>query len=295
MVTERPGFSLNGFAMLAVMLAMIAGGIWLIAKSSDFQGELVRSPGLLVSGIATLVLGLFLLPCGFAVIQPNQARVLILFGTYTGTLARSGFHWVNPFTVKKVVSLRAQNFQSERLKVNDARGNPIEIAAVVVWRVRDATRAVFEVESYASFVSIQSETAVRSLASHYPYDSHQDGEESLRGGLEVVGDRLRQEVQKRLDLAGLEVMEARISHLAYAPEIAQTMLRRQQAEAVIAARQKLVEGAVGMVEMALTRLAEGKLVSLDDERRAAMVNNLMVALVSEQATQPVINTGTMYQ
>ena len=294
---DRPAASLNGFAMLFVLAIVVPGVIAFLLANSGLSERGVGSPLPFVAALALVFVALPILLCGFTLVQPNQARVLVFLGTYAGTLRESGFHWVNPFTSKKVVSLRAQNFQSERLKVNEARGNPIEIAAVVVWRVRDPTRAMFEVESYGHFVGIQSETAVRALASHFPYDAHDlDGrtEQSLRGSPDAVSEKLRAEVQGRLDLAGLEVMEARLSHLAYAPEIAQAMLRRQQAEAVIAARTKLVDGAVGMVELALKRLAEGKIVTLDEERKAAMVNNLMVALVSEESMQPVINAGTMY-
>jgi regulator of protease activity HflC (stomatin/prohibitin superfamily) len=292
---DRPATSLNGFLMLPVWLATIALAIWIFATKAQLTEQGIGSPAFFGLGLL-VVLAWVIMLTGFVLVQPNQARVLVFFGRYNGTLRDNGFHWVNPLTNKKLVSLRAQNFQSERLKVNDARGIPIEIAAVVVWRVRDPSRAIFEVESYGAFVSIQSETAVRTLASHFPYDAHgPDGEvASLRGSPDAVCSKLRDEVQGRLDLAGLEVMEARLSHLAYAPEIAQSMLRRQQADAVIAARTKLVDGAVGMVELALRRLAEGKIVALDEERKAAMVNNLMVALVSEEATQPVINAGTMY-
>jgi len=231
---------------------------------------------------------------GFFVVHPNEARVLVFFGKYVGSVRDAGFWWTNPFTTKKPVSLRIHNLNSQKVKVNDLAGNPIEIAAVVVWRVVDSAKASFDVENYMEFVDIQSETAVRALASAYPYDSHDDGKPSLRGNPHEVSDKLTEEVQARLAVAGVQVSEARISHLAYAPEIAQAMLRRQQAEAIVAARQKIVEGAVGMVESALSMLSQQNIVALDDERKAAMTNNLLVALVSEHEAAPVINTGTLY-
>ena len=231
---------------------------------------------------------------GYVIVQPNEARVLIFFGRYAGSVRDAGFWWANPLTVKRRVSLRINNFTSEKLKVNDLNGNPIEIAVVVVWRVVDSAKATFDVESYQQFVNIQSETAIRSMASQYPYDAHDDSKPSLRVSRNEVSDDMRKQIQARLDVAGLEVSEARINHLAYAPEIAQVMLRRQQAEAVIAARQRIVEGAVGMVQHALQLLSESKVVELDEERKAAMINNLLVALVSESQATPVINTGTLY-
>jgi regulator of protease activity HflC (stomatin/prohibitin superfamily) len=221
--------------------------------------------------------------------------VLILFGKYTGTVKNSGFWWVNPLTAKKKVSLRIHNFNSDVIKVNDLDGNPIEIAAVIVWRVIDSARAIFDVQNYEQFVAIQSETAIRALATEYSYDSGDDNTMSLRTSQNEISERLKTHIQQRLDIAGVEILEARISHLAYAPEIAQAMLRRQQAQAVVAARQKIVEGAVGMVDMALKTLSEQHIVQLDEDKKATMVNNLMVALVSEVQAQPVINTGTLYQ
>jgi regulator of protease activity HflC (stomatin/prohibitin superfamily) len=211
-----------------------------------------------------------------------------------GSARVPGFHWANPFTVRKHVTLRILNFNSEKIKVNDARGNPIEIGAVVVWHVIDSAKALFNVENYQNFVAIQSETAIRQLANHYPYDSHDKDQESLRSDPEGIAARLGEQVQARLDAAGVHVVEARLSHLAYSPEIAQVMLRRQQAEAIIAARRQIVDGAVGMVEMALKSLEAQGVVRLDEEKKAAMVNNLLVALVSEVETQPIINTGTLY-
>ena len=238
---------------------------------------------------------LFVLSCfGYFTLQPNEARVLVLFGSYQGTSRDSGFHWTNPFVRKFPISLRARNFQSERLKVNDKRGNPIEIACVVVWRVADTAQAVFDVDAYADYVRVQSESAVRHLASAYSYDHGEENEITLRGGGADVQHALQKELQDRLGKAGVLVDEARITHLAYAPEIAGAMLRRQQAEAVIAARQKIVHGAVSMVDMALRELAEKAVVHLDDERKAAMVSNLMVVLCSENEVHPIINAGTLY-
>lgn len=231
---------------------------------------------------------------GFFTLQPNEARVLVLFGSYKGTVRDSGFHWTNPLNRKFKISLRARNFQSDRLKVNDKRGNPIEIAAVVVWRVADTAQAVFDVDAYADYVRVQSESAVRHLASAYAYDHGEENELTLRGGGDEVQKALQMELQERLAKAGVTIDEARITHLAYAPEIAQAMLRRQQAEAVIAARQKIVHGAVSMVDMALKELAEKGVVNLDEERRAAMVSNLMVVLCGETEVHPIINTGTLY-
>jgi regulator of protease activity HflC (stomatin/prohibitin superfamily) len=231
---------------------------------------------------------------GFVLNQPNQAKVLILFGKYHGSIREDGFFWANPLAISKKLSMRVINFQSDKLKVNDSDGNPIEIAAVVVWRVVDTAKALFDVEDFQEFVSIQSETAIRTLASRYPYDAHNNEIASLRGAPEDVVETLKKELQERLDIAGVEVLEARISHLAYAPEIAQAMLRRQQAQAIIAARQQIVEGAIGMVQMALAHLEEEGVVELDEERKASMVNNLLVTLVSEGETHPVINTGSLY-
>jgi regulator of protease activity HflC (stomatin/prohibitin superfamily) len=229
------------------------------------------------------------------VIQPNDSRVLILFGKYNGTAKDDGFFWVNPFTQKRHVSLRIRNFNSDKIKVNDLHGNPIEIAAVVVWKVTSPARAVFDVENYEQFVAIQAETAIRTLASEYPYDTNEGEKESLRSSPTEVADNLRKELQTRLEVAGVNIVEARITHLAYAQEIAQAMLRRQQAQAIVAARFKIVEGAVGMVQQALKDLSDKNIVNLDEERKAQMVNNLMVALVADHEAMPVINTGTIYQ
>jgi len=288
-VTETMSKRLNGYVALLieiVLLALNAYVIYFIATSR----ELVYLWGEIPLFILTIIL-----PAGFFVVQPNEARVLVLFGKYIGTVRESGFWYANPFAIKRHVSLRIRNFNSEKIKVNDLHGNPIEIAAVVVWYVTDSARALFDVEHYEHFVAIQSETAIRALASEYPYDAEEEAIPSLRGRPQEISERMQHQVQTRLEIAGVEVKDARISHLAYSPEIAQTMLRRQQAQAVIAARKKIVEGAVGMVDQALRTLSEQHIVVLDEEKKATMVNNLMVALVSESAAQPVINTGTLYQ
>jgi len=232
---------------------------------------------------------------GLTVVNPNQAKVVTLFGVYKGSIKVPGFWWVNPFTTRRRLSLRVRNFESGKLKVNDHDGNPIEIAAVVVWKIVETFEAVFNVDDYEHFVHVQTEAAVRILATTYAYDSHEEGSLSLRSSVGEISDRLRHEVHERLAKAGIEVIEARISHLAYAPEIAGAMLRRQQASAVIAARQKIVEGAVGMVEMALQEISRKGVVQLDEERKAAMVSNLLVVLCSERGVEPVVNTGTLYQ
>ncbi len=231
---------------------------------------------------------------GLFTVQPNQGVVLILFGTYVGTAKQSGWCWTNPFNVRKRISLRARNLNGQVIKVNDNHGNPVEIAAVVVWRVKDTAQAVFDVDDYERYVNVQSETAVRHLASQYPYDEYDSDAISLRGSTDKVSEFLRAELQERLKQAGVEVQEARLSHLAYAPEIAAAMLQRQQAAAIIAARQRIVDGAVGMVEMALQRLGANKVVELDEERKAAMVSNLLVVLCGERAASPVLNTGTLF-
>ncbi len=288
-ISEKETWRISGFLMFLVELVLL--GLWIyliVAYAHDIDGGSEVAVGIVCLFLFVLAIN------GFFVVQPNEARVLVFFGTYVGSLRKPGFWWSNPFTVKKHVLLRIRNFNSDKLKVNDSQGNPIEIAAVVVWRVVDSAKALFDVENYETFVAIQSETAIRALATAYPYDSHEEDGTSLRGNPDEIADRLRQEVQKRLQVAGVEVIEARINHLAYAPEIAQAMLRRQQAQAVIAARQKIVEGAVGMVDMAIKMLAEHKVIDLDEERKATMVNNLLVALVSEQEVSPVINTGSLY-
>jgi regulator of protease activity HflC (stomatin/prohibitin superfamily) len=293
---EKKALTLPGILALVLILGLLAwGGLQLRDFVLEVTHGRFNAPALLPTllyGVGAIVLG-FILTGGFLVVQPNEARVLTFLGKYTGSVTRDGWYWVNPFAKKQKLSLKVNNFNSERLKVNDAMGNPIEIAAVIVWRVTDSARATFDVEDYQEFVGIQSETAIRALASRYPYDTH-DETESLRGNPDEVGEELRKELHKRLEIAGIDVLEARISHLAYAPEIAQAMLRRQQAQAVIAARQKIVEGAVGMVKQALAQLKSEGVVELDEERKAAMVNNLLVALVSESEASPVINTGSLY-
>jgi regulator of protease activity HflC (stomatin/prohibitin superfamily) len=275
--------------MLFILIALIALEVYLIVLMANTEN--VKILWIFLPMIFVIIL----ISSGFAVVQPNDARVLILFGKYTGTIRDSGFWWVNPFTVRKKVSLRIRNFNSQKIKVNDLHGNPIEIGAVVVWRVFDSAKAVFDVENYEQFVDIQSETAIRTLAAEYPYDVNEEDKPSLRGTPQVIAESLKNTLQTRLEVAGIDIIESRISHLAYAQEIAQAMLRRQQAQAIIAARQKIVEGAVGMVEMALNALSSHNIVKLDEDKKATMVNNLLVALVSESAVQPVINTGTLYQ
>ena len=232
---------------------------------------------------------------GFFVVQPNQGKALLLFGRYVGTVKDEGLRWANPFFQKKAISLRVRNFETTKLKVNDISSNPVEIGAVVVWRVVDTAEALFEVDNYEDFVHVQSEAALRGMATQYPYDAHEEGQLSLSGSTANVAERLQGEIQERLAKAGVRVLEARISHLAYAPEIASVMLRRQQANAIIAARRRIVEGAVLMVEDALQQLSAKRVVQLDEERKAAMVSNLLVVLCSDQQTQPVVNTGSLYQ
>jgi regulator of protease activity HflC (stomatin/prohibitin superfamily) len=285
MIREQVRPAMNGALMLAVGVAGIGASVWLFVNSVKPAVPL---------GIVGAIVGLFVslvVLAGLKVVNPNEARVMQLFGRYRGTLKDAGLRWVNPFVNTHRVSLRIRNFESARLKVNDHDGNPIEIAAIVVWKVVDAAEAMFEVNDYKDYVSVQSESAVRALAVLHPYDAHQDGQMSLRGNTAEVAEQLKREIQDRLTTAGVEVLEARISHLAYAPEIAAAMLRRQQASAVIAARQKIVEGAVSMVEMALHQLAERGIVQMDESRKAAMVSNLMVVLCSEHNAQPVLNTG----
>jgi regulator of protease activity HflC (stomatin/prohibitin superfamily) len=316
----------NGWVWLPIVILLLLGSI------GGFIYSIVQTPYyghpnwvLFVASLLGIILSPILM-VGFFTLQPNEARVLVLFGEYKGTVRESGFHWGNPFysngtkgrdfraalraastkeksaeppangrqESRNKISLRVRNLNSDKLKVNDKRGNPIEIGAVIVWRVQDTAQALFDVDDYEMYVRIQSESAIRHLASAYPYDHGEENEITLRSGVDEVSQALRQELQARLDKAGVAVEEARLTHLAYAPEIAQAMLRRQQAEAVIAARQKIVHGAVSMVDMALKDLAEKKVVQLDDERRASMVSNLMVVLCGEAEVHPVVNTGTLY-
>lgn len=281
----------SGYTMLAVGLAIIAAGLFMLVNLP------AAGPRVLFISVPLIVLGVFVL-AGLYMLQPNEGAILLLFGEYKGTDRAEGLRWANPFYKKDKISLRAHNLASERLKVNDKRGNPIEIAAAIVWRVRDTAQASFDVEDYEEYVRIQAEAAVRHLASSYAYDIGEDSdvhEITLRAGQEKVAASLLRELQERFDQAGIVVEDAKLTHLAYAPEIAQVMLRRQQAEAIIAARSKIVHGAVSMVEMALKGLSERHIVELDDERRAAMVSNLLVVLCAESEAQPVINTGTLYQ
>jgi regulator of protease activity HflC (stomatin/prohibitin superfamily) len=279
-----------GFRAGAAVAGIAALGVGLL-----IAGLTAATPGLTIAGAIVLALWAIALR-GFVVVQPNSSRVLILFGRYVGTVIEAGLWWVNPFTAfwRRTVSLRVRNFQSERIKVNDASGNPIEIAAVVVWRVADTAKAIFDVQDYEQFVVVQSETAVRHLASRYPYDDYDEAGVTLRGNGDDVLESLHAELQSRLEDAGIEVLETRLTHLAYAPEIAEVMLRRQQAEAILAARKKMVAGAVGIVQMALAQLADSDLVELDPERKAAMVSNLMVVLSGDHAPTPVLNTGSLY-
>jgi len=324
---ERTVAVQNGWAMLPILIGLELGSwavfFYSIAVSDQNGGH--PSWLLFSVGLLGMILAVVLMP-GFFTLQPNEARVLVLFGRYKGTVRESGFHWGNPFYSngarggglraalraaaakekladnptpdtrrrRNKISLRARNLNSEKLKVNDKRGNPVEIAAVIVWRVQDTAQAMFDVDDYETYVRIQSESAIRHVASAYAYDHGEENEITLRSGVDEVSQALRQELQARLDKAGVAVEEARLTHLAYAPEIAQAMLRRQQAEAVIAARQKIVHGAVSMVDMALKELADKHVVQLDDERKASMVSNLMVVLCGEAEVHPVVNTGTLY-
>jgi regulator of protease activity HflC (stomatin/prohibitin superfamily) len=281
--------------MVMVLLATTIGGFVLLARSIDAAQSGESSESLWILGSIVLIVASAFSWFGFRIVNPNTALAVQLFGDYKGTIKSPGFWWLNPLTSRRRVSLRVRNFESGKLKVNDHIGNPIEIGAIVVWRVIDTAEALFLVDDYEHFVHMQTESAVRILATSFPYDAHNEGEISLRGSGTEVSQRLGQEIQERLAKAGVEVIEARISHLAYAPEIASAMLRRQQATAVIAARQKIVEGAVGMVEMALDLLSEKQVVKLDEERKAAMVSNLLVVLCGDKDAQPVVNTGTLYQ
>jgi regulator of protease activity HflC (stomatin/prohibitin superfamily) len=318
---ERERTVISGWIMLPLVIVL-----WLAVPALIIAAIVYLDANRLWAGVPCLVLGILEVPLallmsnGLFTLQPNEARVLVLFGRYVGTVRKDGFHWTNPFSVhrgrmvvaqvpdkpkfeavrqpsKYRVSLRARNFETQSVKVNDQRGNPIEIGAVVVWRVEDTAKAIFDVDEYENYIKVQSETAVRHLANSYPYDHSGDvpeGELTLRGNSDAISAALEKELRDRLSRAGVAVHEARLTHLAYAPEIAGTMLRRQQAEAIIAARQKIVHGAVSMVQMALTELSEKHVVDLDEERKAAMVSNLLVVLCSEQAAEPVINTGTLY-
>jgi len=289
MIKEFDFHPMPGLGMLLLSLLVLAACIYGIVMSKGMdQRAMVVLPLLLILLVDLILLtGLFMVP-------PNTTAVMTLFGQYKGSVRKTGLHWANPFMSKQKVSLRVRNFETGKLKVNDLDGNPIEIATVVVWKVVDGAEALFEVDAYEDYVKVQCESALRNLAATFPYDAHDDATKSLRGNAVEIADELKREIEERVLKAGIEIIESRISHLAYAPEIATVMLQRQQASAIIAARAKIVEGAVGMVEMALEMLSEKKLVEFDPERKAAMVSNLLVVLCGERGTQPVVNTGTIY-
>lgn len=282
----------GGLALLLGLLGLLAGaGLIALAPSVDASGA---KAGLITGGIL-VALAAFLAMCGLNMVAPGEARVVQLFGRYRGTIRQDGLRWVNPFTSRTKISTRVRNHETAVLKVNDAYGNPIELAAVVVWRVEDTAQATFEVDDYIEFVSTQTEAAVRHIAIEYPYDAHEEDGLSLRGNAEEITEKLAVELHARVEAAGVQIIESRFTHLAYAPEIASAMLQRQQAGAVVAARRQIVDGAVGMVEAAIARITERDIVELDSERKAAMVSNLMVVLCGDRAAQPVLNTGSLYQ
>ncbi|MGH9789949.1 MAG: SPFH domain-containing protein [Candidatus Acidiferrales bacterium] len=289
MVHEKQARAVSGWLMLFILLALLVASIWALVVAARGEQAVAATFWSVV-----MALDIFLL-CGFIVVNPNEAQVVLLFGNYLGSIKQSGFWWMNPLCTKKRVSLRVRNFETGKLKVNDQHGNPIEIAAVVVWQVVETAEAIFHVDDYEHFVHVQSEAALRNLATSYPYDQHEEGEKALRSHTGEIAEQLKREIQDRLSKAGVEVIESRMSHLAYAPEIASAMLRRQQATAIIAARQKIVEGAVSMVEMALDQLAAKHVVELDEERKATMVSNLLVVRCSDRDAQPVVNAGSLYQ
>jgi regulator of protease activity HflC (stomatin/prohibitin superfamily) len=287
MINEKQGFSLNGYVALLILIALTAASVGMLASNTAPLNFLE---------VFKIFFFIVVLACygGFFMVQPNQGKVLTLFGSYVGTEKRNGLRWTIPLFLRKSISLRIRNFESGKIKVNDSLGNPIEIATIVVWSVTDTAEAVFEVDDYENYVTIQSESALRNLASCYPYDPEDEDGLALRSDPIKISESLKAEIQERLGKAGVTVHEARISHLAYAQEIASAMLQRQQASAIIAARNKIVEGAVGMVEMALDRLKEKNVVELDEERKAAMVSNLLVVLCADKSTQPIVNTGSIY-
>ncbi len=292
MIRENRIHTPNGLGIMAILIP----ALFVLIYGMIYSARAFEKP----TRVAVILFLVFLclvdafLMAGLFTVEPNQGVVLTLFGKYKGTERDAGLHWINPFYTKKPISLRVRNFETAKLKVNDHDGNPIEIGAVVVWQVVDSAEACFEVDNYDNYVHVQSESAMRGLATSYPYDAHQEGKISLRANTAEVAAHLKREVEERLAKAGVQVLEARISHLAYAPEIAQAMLQRQQASAIVAARSTIVEGAVGMVEMALEQLSQKNVVHLDEERKAAMVSNLLVVLCGERGTQPVINAGTLY-
>ncbi|WP_102273743.1 SPFH domain-containing protein [Cytobacillus massiliigabonensis] len=279
---DKNVFQVNGFIGILAIVALLGLGVWLLITEELFA---VAIPLIAVA---------VLLASGITIVQPNQAAVVTFFGKYLGSIRNNGLYLTVPLSLRRNVSLRVRNFNSKRLKVNDVEGNPIEIAAVIVFKVVDSAKAVFDVDNYEEFVEIQSETAIRHVATKYPYDTFEDADLTLRGNAEEVSNELTADLQDRLNVAGVEVIEARLTHLAYSTEIAQAMLQRQQATAIISARQKIVEGAVGMAQMAIKQLEADKTIDLDDERKVQMVNNLLVAIVAEKPAQPVINTGTLY-
>ncbi|MFG2342140.1 SPFH domain-containing protein [Streptomyces yangpuensis] len=292
-VREFTARSVGGALALLLGLAGLLAGAGLVVAGAVSSATGVKV-ALIVTGVL-LGLASVIAMSGLNTVAPGEARVVQLFGRYRGTIRADGLRWVNPLTSREKISTRVRNHETAVLKVNDAYGNPIELAAVVVWRVEDTARAVFEVEDFTEFVETQTEAAVRHIAIEYPYDAHEEGGLSLRGNAEEITEKLAAELHARVEAAGVQIIESRFTHLAYAPEIASAMLQRQQAGAVVAARKQIVEGAVGMVELALTRLAEEEIVDLDSERKAAMVSNLMVVLCGDRAAQPVLNTGTLYQ
>ncbi|MEU0912333.1 SPFH domain-containing protein [Streptomyces althioticus] len=292
-VRENPAHSIGGGLALLLGLLGLLGGVAMIIVATAVESTGAKA-GLITGGIL-VALASFVAMCGLNMVAPGEARVVQLFGRYRGTIRQDGLRWVNPFTSRTKISTRVRNHETAVLKVNDAYGNPIELAAVVVWRVEDTAQATFEVDDYIEFVSTQTEAAVRHIAIEYPYDAHDEDGLSLRGNAEEITEKLAVELHARVEAAGVQIIESRFTHLAYAPEIASAMLQRQQAGAVVAARQQIVEGAVGMVETALARIQEQDIVDLDPERKAAMVSNLMVVLCGDRSAQPVLNTGTLYQ
>ncbi|WP_432057206.1 SPFH domain-containing protein [Streptomyces sp. bgisy022] len=292
-VREVPAHSIGGGLALTLGLAGLLLGAAMIVSAVPVTA--VAGKAVLIAGGILIALASFLAMCGLNMVAPGEARVVQLFGRYRGTIRQDGLRWVNPFTSRTKISTRVRNHETAVLKVNDAYGNPIELAAVVVWRVEDTAQATFEVDDYVEFVSTQTEAAVRHIAIEYPYDAHEEDGLSLRGNAEEITEKLAVELRARVEAAGVQIIESRFTHLAYAPEIASAMLQRQQAGAVVAARRQIVEGAVGMVEMALARITEQDIVELDSERKAAMVSNLMVVLCGDRSAQPVLNTGTLYQ
>lgn len=288
MIKETTRKTASGYLALVILPLLSTGSVWMFVQAVQAEN---------LAGALTWVLVFLLVAVcyhGFFMVQPNQAKVLQLFGTYVGSVRQTGLRWANPLYSKDAVSLRVRNFESEVMKVNDSSGNPIDIAAVVVWKVVDSAEALFEVDDYESFVQIQSEAALRNLATSYPYEAHNEEEVALRSDPQAISEKLREEVQDRLDQAGVEVIDARITHLAYAKEIASAMLKRQQAQAIVAARRQIVDGAVGMVDMALKDLKRLNVVELDEERKASMVSNLLVVLCGEENARPVLNAGSLY-